>query len=420
VNRFFFPDLSATSQLLTELTLDLAERSEVHVVTSRLKYDDPAARLAAREQHRGVTIHRVWTAGFGRYSLLGRAADYLTFYFSCALRLISLVRSGDVVVIKTDPPLLSIVAAPIVLLRGARLVNWLQDIFPEVASAVGIRFFDGRLGRLVRRLRDWSLAAADLNVVLGDTMREILRRRGIAEERLRVVSNWADGRALRSSAAEQDALRQQWRLEGRFVVAYSGNMGRVHEYETIVGAAELLRADDRISFVFIGGGVRMRALQAEAKRRELGFMFMPYEPRERLAQSLGAADVHLVSLRPQAEGLVVPSKFYGVAAAGKPAIYVGDPDGEIGSIVRRFKCGIAVRTGDSHGLADAISLLAANPSLCRALGHNARSAFEANWNRTIAAAKWADLLAVVSAQGLPAPAFGAAGENPAAVLADGP
>jgi glycosyltransferase involved in cell wall biosynthesis len=420
VNRFFFPDLSATSQLLTELTPDLAERAEVHVVTSRLKYDDPAARLPPRAQYRGVTIHRVWTAGFGRFGLRGRVVDYLTFYFTCAVRLMSLVRSGDVVVIKTDPPLLSIVAAPIVLLRGAKLVNWLQDIFPEVVGAVGIRLFSGRLGRLVQKLRDWSLAAAEVNVVLGDTMREVLRRRGIAEDRLRVVANWADGRALRSSAAEQDAQRRHWRLDGRFVVAYSGNMGRVHEYETIVAAAELLRTNNGISFIFIGGGARMRALQAEAKRRGLGFTFMPYEPRERLAQSLGAADVHLVSLRPQAEGLVVPSKFYGVAAVGRPVIYVGDPDGEIGSIVRRFKCGIAVRTGDSRGLADAISHLAGNPSLCRALGDNARSAFEANWDRTLAAAKWAELLAAVSARDLPAPAFGAAGGSPAAVLADGP
>lgn len=420
VNRFFFPDLSATSQLLTELTLDLAERAEVHVVTSRLRYDDPAARLPARAQYRGVTIHRVWTAGFGRFCLRGRAVDYLTFYFTCAVRLMSLVRSGDVVVIKTDPPLLSIVAAPIVLLRGARLVNWLQDIFPEVVGAVGIRLFSGRLGRLVQRLRDWSLASAEVNVVLGDTMREVLRRRGIAERQLRVIANWADGAALRPSAPEQNALRGEWRLSDRFVVAYSGNMGRVHEYETILGAAELLRASSRIAFVFIGSGVRMRDLKAEARRRELDLSFMDYQPRESLAQSLGAADLHLVCLRPQVEGLVVPSKFYGAAAVGRPVIYIGDPDGEIGSVVRRFNCGIAVRNGDRHGLAKAIRHLAASPDLCRALGDNARSAFEANWDRTIAAAKWADLLAAVSAQGLPAPAFGAAVENPAAVLADGP
>jgi colanic acid biosynthesis glycosyl transferase WcaI len=420
VNRFFFPDLSATSHLLTELALDLAERSEIHVVTSRLKYDDAAARLASREQHRGVTIHRVWTTGFGRYSSLGRAVDYLTFYLTSAARLMSLVRSGDVVVIKTDPPLLSIVAAPVVLLRGARLVNWLQDIFPEVVGAVGIRLFDGRLGRLVQRLRDWSLAVAETNVVLGDAMREVLRRRGIPEQRLRVIANWADGAALLPSAPEQNALRGEWRLRDRFVVAYSGNMGRVHEYETILGAAELLRASSRIAFVFIGGGVRMRELKAEATRRELDFSFIDYQPRESLAQSLGAADLHLVCLRPQAEGLVVPSKFYGVAAVGRPVIYIGDPEGDIGSVVRRFNCGVAVRAGDGRGLAEAIRHLAANPDLCRALGNNARSAFEANWNRPIAAGKWADLLAAVSAQSLPAPAFRSKTVNDAAVLADRP
>jgi UDP-N-acetylmuramyl pentapeptide phosphotransferase/UDP-N-acetylglucosamine-1-phosphate transferase/glycosyltransferase involved in cell wall biosynthesis len=418
VNRFFFPDLSATSHLLTELTLDLAERSEVHVVTSRLKYDDPAGRLPSRGQHRGVTIHRVWTTGFGRYSLLGRAVDYLTFYGTCAVRLMCLLRSGDVVVIKTDPPLLSIVAAPVARLRGARLVNWLQDIFPEVVGAVGIRLFSGRLGRLVQRLRDWSLAAAEVNVVVGDAMREVLRRRGIPEQRLRVIANWADGAVLLPSAPEQNALRCQWRLSERFIVAYSGNMGRVHEYETILDAAELLRASRRIAFVFIGGGVRMRELKAEARRRELGLSFMDYQPRESLAQSLGAADLHLVCLRPQAEGLVVPSKFYGIAAVGRPVIYVGEPEGDLGSVVRRLNCGIALRSGDGRGLAEAISGLAANPDLCRALGNNARSAFEANWNRTLAAGKWADLLA--AARVLPAPAFSYEREKQAAVLADRP
>jgi len=420
VNRYFFPDLSATSHLLTELALDLAEHSEIHVVASRLKYGDPAARLPSRERHRGVTIHRVWTTGFGRYSLLGRVVDYLTFYVTCAVRLMWLVRGGDVVVVKTDPPLLSIVAAPVVLLRGARLVNWLQDIFPEVVGAVGIGLFNGRLGRLVQGLRDWSLAAAQANVVLGEAMREALRRRGIPEQRLRVIPNWADGAALLPSAPGENALRGKWRLSDRFVVAYSGNMGRVHEYETILGAAELLRASRRIAFVFIGSGVRMRELRAEARRLELDFTFMDYQPRERLSQSLGAADVHLVSLRPQAEGLVVPSKFYGVAAVGRPVIYVGDPDGEIGSIVRRFNCGVAIRNGDRHGLAEAIRRLAARPDLCRALGNNARSAFEANWNRPIAAGKWADLLAAISAQRLPAPAFSSKTENEAAVLADRP
>ena len=117
---------------------------------------------------------------------------------------------------------------------------------------------------------------------------------------------------------------------------------------------------------------------------------------------------------------MVPSKFYGVAAVGRPVIYIGDPEGDIGSVVRRFNCGVAVRAGDRRGLAEAIRHLAANPDLCRALGNNARSAFEANWNRTIAAGKWADLLAAISAQRLLAPALSSKTENDAAVLANRP
>jgi hypothetical protein len=134
VNRFFFPDHSATSQLLSDLCFFLAGKGfQVHVVTSRQLYEDPEAELDTEEEVNGVKVHRVWTSRFGRTNLLLRAVDYLTFYLSAGYQLLLLVSRGNVIVAKTDPPLISVVAWLVARLKGAALINWLQDLYPEVA-----------------------------------------------------------------------------------------------------------------------------------------------------------------------------------------------------------------------------------------------------------------------------------------------
>jgi hypothetical protein len=128
VNRFFFPDHSATSQILSDLTFHLAAAGhEVHVIASRQFYDNPDAALSACEIVNGVNVHRVASTRFGRAALPGRALDYLSFYRSVCRRLNKIVRGGDIVVVKTDPPPLSVVLAATTRQRGARLLNWLQD-----------------------------------------------------------------------------------------------------------------------------------------------------------------------------------------------------------------------------------------------------------------------------------------------------
>src|SRR5438552_3038149 len=157
VNRYFHPDHSATSQMVSDLAFYLASRGwNVGVITSRLSYDDARARLAPRENVRGVDVRRVWSSRFGRAFLPGRAVDYATFYCSAFF---AIRRERDAIVVAlTDPPLISVVAA----LASHRIVNWLQDLFPEVANALGIR-----APRFLRRVRDWSLRRARMNVAIG-------------------------------------------------------------------------------------------------------------------------------------------------------------------------------------------------------------------------------------------------------------
>ncbi len=393
VNRFFHPDLSATSQLLSDLAFDLAGDRRVSVITSRLRYDDPNARLLARESVRGVEVRRVATTGFGRAGLVGKSIDLASFHLMAGIALLMVAKRGDVIVAKTDPPLLSVVAALAARLRGARLVNWLQDVYPEVATALGA--LGGVPARALRVLRDASLRRASANVALGETMAARLEAAGAP--RVRIAPNWTDETAITPLAAEHNRLRQAWGLDGRFVVAYSGNLGRAHEYDTMLGAARLLADEPAIRFLVIGDGHQARALRAAAEAAGLkNIDFQPYQPAERLPEALCAGDVHWISLRPELEGLIVPSKIYGVLAAGRPIIAVTAAEGETARLVQVHGCGLHVEPGDGPGFAAAVRRLALDRALAEGMGTAARAAATGPFSRASALARWREILAEVA------------------------
>lgn len=398
VNRYFSPDHSATSQLLTDLAFHLAKTgASVHVVTSRQVYDNPDVVLPVYEVVRGVRVTRVWTTRFGRQNLPGRTLDYLTFYLSATWSLFALVKPGYVVVAKTDPPLISVVAAMVTKIQGAKLINWIQDLFPEVAGALGVVGIKG-LESLLRSVRNWSLRTAYKNVAIGDGMATELTEEGIQPSAIQVIHNWADGCAIQPVDREKNDLRREWNLQDAFVVGYSGNIGRAHEFDTILDAAEKLKSAANIVFLFIGGGAQRDRIEEEARRRGLRkIMFKPYQPREQLALSLAVPDIHLISLQPSLEGLIVPSKFYGIAAAGRPTIFVGDQNGEIPRILRKTGSGFTVSIGDSVGLANRILEMFRNNNENLNMGARARLAFDRHFDQRHAFAAWEELLQQASA-----------------------
>jgi len=344
--------------MVSDLAFHLAGRAwEVGAITSRQRYDDANATLAAQETVRGVAVRRVWSTRFGRHFLPGRAIDYATFYLSAMLAMMH--ERGATIVAMTDPPMLSVVAA----LASRRVVNWLQDLFPEVATVLGIR-----VPRFVRSIRDWSLRKARCNVVIGESMRA---------PNAVVIHNWAE-----ASLQPLDVPPHH------FVVGYSGNLGRAHDVSTMLGAMNRLRQDD-VELVVTGGGAKLdevRAANLPNVRLE------PYAPIERLSESLSAADAHLVTMLPETEGLVVPSKFYGILAVGRPVLFVGARDGELARLVREHGCGIAIESGDADGLARAIRELASDRQAARAMGRRGRALYEERFAPQIAFAKWEEVL----------------------------
>lgn len=394
LNRYFYPDHSATSQMLSDLAFHLAgDGQSVTVITSRQRYDTPPARLPARETIRGVEVYRVWTTRFGRGHLPGRAIDYLTFYTSVFWQLLRNLSRGDIVVAATDPPLISVVAAVVARLRGANLINWCHDLFPEVAAALGIRLAKGPAGIALKWLRNRSLRQAACNVVLGEHMAERVAGEGIARDRIKIIHNWADGETIKPKSSSENRIRHDWGLNGKFIVGYSGNLGRAHEFQTLLDAATALHEDEGIVFVIIGGGAQLDRIRRKASSRGLSnILFKPYQPRELLPETLTLIDLHVVSLLPSLEGLIVPSKFYGIAAAGRPILFIGAKDGELSRIAQTNSCGISVEIRDAERAVAAIQELARSQDRCERLGANARITSETHFSMSLAFGEWRQLL----------------------------
>ena len=394
VNRFFFPDQSATSRILSDLAFHLARLgASVAVVTSRQLYDNPRAKLPAMEVVDGVTVHRIDTATRGRSNLAGRALDYATFYVAAGLKLLRVLDPGDVVVAKTDPPLISIPVSAAAGLKGAVAINWLQDLFPEVAAILTPGLVPGWLQKPLAWWRDRTLRRAAMNVVLGERMRNHLRARGIDDARIAVIANWSDTDSIVPLGSRSSVTRQSLGLTDELVLGYSGNFGRAHEFETLLGAAGLLREDPRFAFLMTGAGAKRAPLQRAVQEQRLNsFIFQDYQPPERLGDSLAAADVHLVSLLPALEGLIVPSKVYGILSAGRPVLFIGDIDGDIASLIREYDCGMAVAVGDSEGLASALRILHEDRERLESMGRRSRELAVSRFTGTQAALEWLNLL----------------------------
>lgn len=388
VNQYFWPDAAATAQLLTDLGEDLVARDwSVRAVAGRGRYAGGAGTLAGRERWRGVEIWRVACTDFGRGSALGRATDYVTFLASASLAIV-FGRRPDVVVCLSTPPLVAALGL-VARLRGARFVYKVEDLYPDVAVALGTFRAGSAPARLFGRVSALVLRKADAVVALDGAMRRALTARGA--RRVEVIPNWADGDGIRPNRDAGTRFREANGLEGRFVALYSGNLGLAHRFDAVIGAARALTAvRPDIVFLFVGGGPRLGEVRALAAGLP-NVRFMPYQPREALGELYNAADVHLVTLRDEVAGLLVPSKYAAALAAGKPVLLVGGEGADLWREVGEERLGWRC-PHEVEAVLAAIKEAAQVPEARQECGRRAREVFEARYDRRAATARWAELL----------------------------
>ena len=352
VNRVYPPAPGATGALLAELAPALVDRGRRVTVLTGPAEDAPRSEVTGD----GVHVERVGALPFTRESTWRRGLAYASLFpafLASALRL----PAPDVIVTKTDPPMLKVLGPLLGRITGARTVHWAQDLYPEVAEGVGVIAENGLLARAMRRLSTAALRGHDHVVAVGRCMRDrLVQERGLAPERVTVHPNWPPA-SVHPVPHDENAFRAEYDLDDRFVVMYSGNMGLAHPFDAVLDAAARLQ-DERpeVVVLFVGEGPRKAALREQVERRGLSNVrFLPFQPRERLAESLSAADLHLVTMQPELEGLVVPSKLYGALAAGRPALFLGPPGSEAARLVREHDCGTVLSTPNGEALADAIA-----------------------------------------------------------------
>lgn len=388
--------------MLSDVAFHLAATgAAITVVASAADYQGRRVDLPLRTRERGVAIVRVRTTRFGRGTTVGRLIDYLSFYLGASIACFRAMRRDDVLIAKTDPPLLSIPLGLVARLRRARFVAWQQDVYPEVAAASGMKLFASPVAAPLRWLRDRSLQRADCVIAIGPAMADRLAALGIAPGRIAVIPNFADDRAIRPIASAENALRRAWGFGADdLVVAYSGNLGRAHDLETVLGAARRLAelGEDRVRFLFVGGGF-LHAQLAEAMRDPVlrRIVTQPYQARNILDQSLGVADVHWFSLRPEFTGLIVPSKLYGAAASGRALLFVGDPASDLGTMIASEGFGRAFAIGDDEGIVAWLQALVVDRAEVERSGIAARRWIDACASKAAAMARWESLLATLAA-----------------------
>jgi colanic acid biosynthesis glycosyl transferase WcaI len=379
-NRSYWPDQAATGQLLTELAEDLVDRHgcTVTVVAGRPLNAAPVSqatawRVVTRELRHGVRILRANGTRCRPRRFAGRAANYLTYFGSSALAARDVGRP-DLVVSLTDPPIVGLTALWTARRTGARFVFLCEDIFPEVAALLD-DFHNELVNRTLDRINRRLLRAADAIVALGDRMRaRLVDEKGADPARVHVIHNWADCEAI-VPGPKDNAFSRALGLVDRFVFMHSGNIGHSQNLDALIAAADRLRSKERLTILIVGEGARREPLEAEVARRGLhNVRFAGYRPKSELHESFAAADAFLVSLKAGIEGYIVPSKLYGILAAGRPYVAATDSSCEAAEIVRQHHCGLLARPGDADDLAEKIAALYDDPAAVRVMGANARAA----------------------------------------------
>lgn len=395
VSQFFPPDFAATGQLLEDLTARLAARGlQVQVLTGMPAYAYNRSDAERIEFKPGRCTRRTHASRFWPQRIRGRAINGVLFCLRITLRLLRYSRRGDLILYTTEPPYLPLLGWLLHRLTRTPYLVLLYDLYPDVLVELNVLPASHWLVRLWRQFNRWMYADAQELIVLSEPMEERVRQHApAAAAKLSVIPSWADSQQIRPLDKADNWFVQREQLHDSFTVLYSGNQGRCHDLVTVLAAALLLRHDPGVQFLFIGNGPqnsRLRGLVRDLSLRNC--RFLPYQELSDLPFTLSAADLALVTLSMEAEGLVAPSKLYGHLAAGTPIAAITPARSYLHELVEREGCGRWFANGDAEGLAGWIQQLRADPAAAAACGQAARRLLERTATPEIITARYLQLI----------------------------
>ncbi|OGI27848.1 MAG: hypothetical protein A2287_00795 [Candidatus Melainabacteria bacterium RIFOXYA12_FULL_32_12] len=382
LSQSFYPDFVATGELLFELAEKLVSDHNINVsvITAQPSFVKKE-RQPIKQTIKGIKIRRLEIFNFDKNSFIGKVLNSWSFFFHTMLY-ITMDKKVDWLLIPTSPPLLPLIGTYAKLFKKQKYVYLMHDVYPEIAARLGYIKQNGIIYKAWDFLSKISLKYADKIIVLSDNMKEGLIDwiQDIDQDRISVIHNWANEETIKVILKKENHFIEKYNLKGKFVIEYSGNIGRIHEFNTIIEAARELKDYKDIVFLFIGHGGQKPQIEALVDKYKLdNIMFLPYQDRQDLSYSLGMADIHVVSLMEGYRFFAAPSKLYGILASGKPVLFVGNQACYIADLLKKNKCGFHIHIGDYEGLKDKIIIFKNSKEICFEYGYNSRKLFERNF-----------------------------------------
>jgi glycosyltransferase involved in cell wall biosynthesis len=342
-------------------------------------------------------IFRVGTAGWGKNAgIKGRIADSLLFYITAMFKCLVLPKH-DVVVTLTSPPVIGILGWLLTMCKRTKHVHWCMDMFPDTAVAMGLMKEEGFIYKVCATLMHRYISTCKAVLALGPYMANRLKKYGVDSEHLHIVPVWADGENVKPINRENNWFIKIHKLEDKFVIMYSGNMELGSDLDFIIQAPIKLRNHNDIRFVFISEGPEFNKLKKISQKKGLdNVLFLPYQSRKDLSQSLSAGDVHIVTIKKGLEGLRLPCKTFGIIAVGKPIIYVGGRDTEVADLIDEYDIGLRVRAGDPDSLVDAILKIKNDPAMRKDMSKRARELFETKYHADVIIKSFEEIVTAIA------------------------
>lgn len=366
ISQVYVPDPASVGQHMHEAAARMVKQGRpVRVLTSARGYDDPTRRYLPREELDGVSIRRVGLGSFGKRSIFVRLLGQMCFLFQALIDGV-FTRNLGAVLVSTSPPMCSVVALAISIIRRVPIVYWVMDINPDQVVRMGLMSERALLVRAMEWINRRILRRAHTVVTLDRFMADILRGKADLRGRLAIIPPWAP---MGSESVEhwENPFRRRHGLEGKFVFMYSGNHSLNHPLDTFLRAAEQLRDHDDIVFMFVGGGCGKKAVEAAIAEGATNVVSLPYQPREELKNSLSAADVHLVSVGRRMVGVVHPCKVYGAMAVARPLLLLSPWECHATELIGFKQYARHVEHGQVEAMVRTINEMVAMPEKLRGL-----------------------------------------------------
>jgi glycosyltransferase involved in cell wall biosynthesis len=402
LNQYYVPDVASTGYLLHELAVELVELGfEVEVLTGRPGYGPPDSwqDCPRKETVNGVKIHRLKITRFDKNFIPGRAFNYLTFIIPMILAMLFTSKKNTVYLYTTNPPFLGTIGWFVSLFRKHHYVTLLHDAHPQVGVWVGT-FKEGslieRIWMVINRLKYKRTKEA---IVLCSAAKKLVADTyPITPEHIHVIPNWADGDDLFPKPKAESEIAHENNFIDDFILLYSGNMGLYYDFDTVLEAAKLLK-DEPFKLVLVGGGGKRTAIENYVKEHNMtNVVMLPYQPFEKLNDSLNACDASLVTIAKGIEGISFPSKLYTSLAVGKAIVALSEEWSELREIVEHNTCGIWSPLGKPQELADKLRVLIHDKAKTQSMADNARAVFDAGYTLQVCVAKYAEVLKLADPQ----------------------